>query len=105
MLDTYARALRTKDLKLLRRVAPLLSESELKKIQGAFEQAERIEVDFTIEGIQMVDSGSRARAWGKRLDVTVNRDNKASRSEGRFEFLLFQDKTLGWYIYRMNWGS
>ncbi len=105
VLETYARALRTKDLKLLRRVAPLLSEGELKKIQSAFDEAARIEVDFTIEGIQMVDSGSRARAWGKRLDVTVSRDNKASRSEGRFEFLLFQDKALGWYIYRMSWGS
>src|SRR5262249_37367310 len=99
VLSTYVHALETRDLALLRRVQPGLTEDDLQKIRASFDQSSSIKVDLKPETIEI--SGGVARVRGRRLDVVVGKDSRPTRYEARFAFVLVKT-SAGWHIQRTN---
>jgi hypothetical protein len=79
-IASYKRAIETKDLALLRRVVPGLTDADVRRIQDSFEQAESIEVNLKTDEIKL--SGSVAY-------------------ESRFSFILVRTPA-GWHIQALN---
>jgi SnoaL-like domain len=98
-IASYKRAIETKDLALLRRIVPGLTDAELRRIQDWFDHAESIEV--TLKTDQIKSGGSVAYARGQRREITKGKDGQTQRSESRFSFILVRT-TAGWHIQSLN---
>jgi ketosteroid isomerase-like protein len=64
-----------------------------------FQGATSIKVELNVQSIQV--SGQIARVRGSRKDTMTTGDNKPSRFEGSFEFVLART-TSGWHIQKLN---
>ena len=99
VLSRYTQAHEKRDLTLLRKVWPGLSDQDVRRFRDTFEQSASIKVDLDVESIEV--SGSVAQAKGRRRDVLVAKDGKTYRRQSRFAFVLARTH-LGWHIQSVN---
>jgi hypothetical protein len=94
-LSRYVRAIETKDLVLLRRVRPGLTDDETRRWARSFEITRSRKVDLQLHEIS-VDS-DQARAVGRRADVVVMHDGRRVQTQTRFVCTLRRGHE-GWVI-------
>ena len=95
LLDNYVRAAETKDVELLRRVRPGLSDDELRRVRAQNEIKRSHKVDLRIYDITI--SGEEAQAQGRREDVIVLSGGQRIQMETRVTFML-KHNPRGWVI-------
>jgi hypothetical protein len=95
LLDNYVRAAETKDVELLRRVRPGLSDNDLRIVRAQNEIKRSHKVDLRIYEITI--SGEEAQAQGRREDVIVLSSGQRIQTETRVAFML-KHNPRGWVI-------
>jgi len=95
LLNDYVRALESKDLTLLRRVRPGLTDDELNHTRASFEVKRSQKVDLRVYEITV--TGEEAQALGRREDSFVLRSGQRFQTETRVVFTLKRGPR-GWVI-------
>jgi hypothetical protein len=95
LLDNYARAVETKDVELLRRVRPGLTDDELRRVRASNEIKRSHKVDLRVYEITI--TGDVAEAHGRREDVVILSSGQRLQTETRFAYSL-QHGSRGWVI-------
>ena len=95
LLDNYARAVETKDVELLRRVRPGLTDDELRRVRASNEIKRSHKVDLRVYEITI--TGDVAEAHGRREDVVILSNGQRLQTETRFAYSL-QHGSRGWVI-------
>jgi predicted Ser/Thr protein kinase len=99
VLETYTRALETKDLDLYLRIRPGLRADEIRRMRDTFDQSKSIKVDLKVESIEL--NGNEAQAKGRREDVLVSKTGQTFRNQTGFTFRLRRTDD-GWTIESTN---
>jgi serine/threonine-protein kinase len=94
-LGQYARAIETKDLRLLRRVRPGLTDDETRRWARSFEITRSRKVALQFYEISV--DADQARAIGRRDDVVVMHDGRRLQTRTRFVCTLKRGDR-GWVI-------
>jgi len=94
-LNTYVRAIETKDLALLRRVRPGLDDAELGRWSRSFAITQSRKVQLVFHDIAV--DGDRARATGRRDDFVAMADGQRIHTETRFVYTL-KRQGEGWVL-------
>jgi len=94
-LDTYRRAIESKDLTLLRQIRPNLSDAELLRFRASFDESKSQTVDLKIEGTEV--KGDEAQAKARRMDRLVSKDGGIAQTDMSVVFSL-KRTTNGWVI-------
>jgi len=95
LLDNYVRAFETKDVELMRRVRPSLTEEELRRVRTLNEIKRSHKVDLRVYEITI--TGDEAKAQGRREDVVVLSSGQRLQTETRFAITL-KHGSRGWVI-------
>ncbi len=95
LLDNYVRAVETKDVELLRRVRPSLTDDELRRVRASNEIKRSHKVDLRVYEITI--TGDEAKAQGRREDVVVLSSGQRLQTETRFAYTL-KHGSRGWVI-------
>jgi hypothetical protein len=95
LLDSYVRATETKDVALLRRVRPGLTDDELRRVRASNDIKQSHKVDLRVYDITI--NGDAAQAQGRREDVVVLSSGQRLRTETSFTITL-KHGTGGWVI-------
>jgi hypothetical protein len=95
LLDSWVRATETKDVELLRRVRPSLSNDELVRVRQMNGIKRSHKVDLRIYDIAL--AGAEAQAQGRREDVIVLMSGQRIQTEAKVTFALKQGPR-GWVI-------
>jgi serine/threonine protein kinase len=94
-LDSYVRAVETKDVALLRQVRPSLTEEELSRTRASNEIKRSQKVDLKVDEITI--NGDEAQALGRREDVIILKDGQRLRQDLKFTYTLKRGPR-GWVI-------
>jgi hypothetical protein len=94
-LDSYVRAVETKDIGLLRQVRPGLTEEELGRTRASNEIKRSQKVDLKVDEITI--NGDEAQALGRREDVIILKDGQRLRQDLKFTYTLKRGPR-GWVI-------
>ena len=95
LLDNYVRAFETKDVDLMRRVRPGLTDDELRRVRATNEIKRSHKVDLRVYEITI--TGDEAKAQGRREDVVVLSSGQRLQTETRFAITL-KHGSRGWVI-------
>ena len=95
LLDNYVRAVETKDVELLRRVRPALTDEEVRRVRASNEIKRSHKVDLRVYEITI--TGDEAKAQGRREDVVVLSSGQRLQTETRFAYTL-KHGSRGWVI-------
>jgi hypothetical protein len=95
LLDGYVRAAETKDVELLRRIRPGLSDDEVRRVRASNEIKRSHKVDLRVYEITV--TGDEAQAQGRREDVVVLSSGQRLQTETRFTYTLKRG-ARGWVI-------
>ena len=85
----------TKDVELLRRVRPGLTDDELRRVRASNEIKRSHKVDLRVYEITI--TGDVAEAHGRREDVVILSSGQRLQTETRFAYSL-QHGSRGWVI-------
>jgi colicin import membrane protein len=99
VLASYTQAHEKKDLALLRKVWPGLSNDDARKIRDTFDHSASIKCNLTIDSF--ADGGNVAHVTARQLYVVVAKDGKTHRNDSRVRFVLNRTH-LGWHIWSVN---
>ena len=95
LLDNYVRAFETKDVELMRRVRPGLTDEELRRVRTLNEIKRSHKVDLRVYEITI--TGDEAEAQGRREDVVVLSSGQRLQTETKFAITL-KHGSRGWVI-------
>ncbi len=95
LLDNYVRAVETKDVELLRRVRPALTDEEVRRVRASNEIKRSHKVDLRVYEITI--TGDEAKAQGRREDVVVLSSGQRLQTETSFAYTL-KHGSRGWVI-------
>src|SRR4030095_7955961 len=84
LLDNYVRAVETKDVDLMRRVRPNLTEDELRRVRKFNEIKKSHKLDLRVSDITI--NGDEAEADGLREDVVVLNTGERLQTETKFSY-------------------
>lgn len=98
-LQTYVRAIQTKDLALLRQVRAGLSEDEVRRWVRSFEIMRSRQVDLEVHDITV--RADEAQVAGRRADVIVMQDGQRISTQSRFLYKL-QRRGDGWVLHDLR---
>ena len=96
---TVFRAFESKDLALMQKVRPGLSQAEVRRLRDAFDQSREYQVSLKVDSLQV--TGDEAVVKGRRLDNLVSKSGQSFRNESSFTFKL-RRKAEGWIIDAVN---
>ena len=94
-LDSYVRAIETRDIGLLRQVRPNLTEDEINRTRATNDIKRSQKVDLRVDEITI--NGDEAQAQGRREDVIILKDGQRLRQELKFAYTLKRG-SRGWVI-------
>jgi hypothetical protein len=94
-LDSYVRAVETKDIGLLRQVRPSLTDEEIARTRASYEIKRSQKVDLRVDEITI--NGDEAQAVGRREDVITLKDGQRLRQDLKFTYTLKRG-SRGWVI-------
>ena len=94
-LDSYVRAVETKDIGLLRQVRPGLTDEEINRTRASNEIKKSQKVDLKVDEITI--NGDQAQAVGRREDVIILKDGQRLRQDLKFTYTLKRG-SRGWVI-------
>ncbi|PYN38695.1 MAG: hypothetical protein DME01_00730 [Candidatus Rokuibacteriota bacterium] len=94
-LDSYVRAVETRDIGLLRQVRPGLTEEEINRTRASNDIKRSQKVDLKVDEITI--NGDEAQAVGRREDVIILKDGQRLRQELKFTYTLKRG-SRGWVI-------
>jgi hypothetical protein len=94
-LDSYVRAVETRDIGLLRQVRPGLTDEEISRTRQSYEIKKSQKVDLKVDEITI--NGDEAQAVGRREDVIILKDGQRLRQELKFTYTLKRG-SRGWVI-------
>ena len=94
-LDSYVRAVETKDIGLLRQVRPGLTDEEINRTRASNEIKKSQKVDLKVDEIMI--NGDQAQAVGRREDVIILKDGQRLRQDLKFTYTLKRG-SRGWVI-------
>src|SRR5215470_18146779 len=94
-LDSYVRAVETKDIGLLRQVRPGLTDEEIARTRASYEIKKSQKVDLKVDEITI--NGDQAQAVGRREDVIILKDGQRLRQDLKFTYTLKRG-SRGWVI-------
>lgn len=97
-LDTYERAVESKDVALFRSVRPTLSADEERRLRASFAQIEKQDIEMRVE--QVTISGDTAEARVARVD-TVQTGGRAQTSRSTQTIRLAR-RGAGWIIVELG---
>ncbi len=95
VLDTYVRAIETKNLALLQQVRPGLTSDEINRMRVANDIKRSHKVDLKVDDITV--NGDDAHATGRREDDISLKEGQRIRQESKFVYTLKRG-TRGWTI-------
>ena len=95
VLDSYVRAIETKNLALLQQVRPGLTSDEINRMRVANDIKRSHKVDLKVDEITV--NGDEAHATGRREDDISLKEGQRIRQESRFVYTLKRG-TRGWTI-------
>jgi len=95
VLDTYVRAIETKNLAMLQQVRPGLTADEINRMRVANEIKRSHKVDLKVDEITV--NGDDARATGRREDDISLKEGQRIRQESKFVYTL-KHGSRGWVI-------
>jgi hypothetical protein len=95
LLDNYVRAFETKDVDLMRRVRPGLTDDELRRVRATNEIKRSHKVDLRVYEITI--TGDEAKAQGRREDIVVLSSGQRLQTETSFAITL-KHGSRGWVI-------
>jgi protein kinase-like protein len=95
LLDNYVRAVETKDVELMRRVRPSLTDEEVRRLRQSNEIKKSHKVDLRVYDITL--NGDEATADGRREDVVVLSSGQRLQTETKFSYTL-KHGSRGWVI-------
>ncbi len=98
VIDTYERAIESKDIALFRSVRPDLSAGEEQRLRASFAQVSRQQIDIRIEDLTI--TGDTAVARLARRDV-VEMGGRAQTSQS-VQVLRLARRGLGWVIVGLS---
>ena len=96
LLNNYVRAVETKNVDLLRRVRPGLTDDELRRMRASNEIKRSHKVDLRVYEITL--TGDVAHALGRREDLVVLNDGQRLHTETRVAFTLTRGPH-GWVVH------
>jgi Protein kinase domain len=94
-LDSYVRAVETKDVDLMRRVRPSLTDAEVQRLRQSNAIKQSHKVDLRVYEITV--NGDEATADGRREDMVVLSSGQRLQSETTFSYALKRGPR-GWVI-------
>jgi serine/threonine protein kinase len=94
-LDSYVRAVETRDIGLLRQVRPSLTDEELNRTRASNDIKRSQKVDLKVDEITI--NGDEAQAVGRREDVIILKDGQRLRQDLKFTYTLKRG-SRGWVI-------
>jgi Protein kinase domain len=94
-LDSYVRAVETRDIGLLRQVRPGLTDEEISRTRASNDIKRSQKVDLKVDEITI--NGDEAQAVGRREDVIILKDGQRLRQELKFSYTLKRG-SRGWVI-------
>ena len=94
-LDSYVRAVETKDVDLMRRVRPSLTDAEVQRLRQSNAIKQSHKVDLRVYEITV--NGDEATADGRREDMVVLSSGQRLQSETTFSYTLKRGPR-GWVI-------
>ena len=94
-LDSYVRAIETRDIGLLRQVRPGLTEDEIKHTRTTNDLKRSQKVDLRVDEITI--NGDEAQARGRREDFIILKHGQSLRQELKFAYTLKRG-SRGWVI-------
>jgi hypothetical protein len=95
VLDTYVRAIETKNLASLQQVRPGLTADEINRMRVANEIKKSHKVDLKVDEITV--NGDQARATGRREDDINLKEGQRIRQDSKFIYTL-KHGSRGWFI-------
>jgi serine/threonine protein kinase len=95
VLDTYVRAIETKNLASLQQVRPGLTADEINRMRVANEIKKSHKVDLKVDEITV--NGDEARATGRREDDINLKEGQRIRQDSKFIYTL-KHGPRGWFI-------
>jgi serine/threonine protein kinase len=95
VLDTYVRAIETKNLASLQQVRPGLTADEINRMRVANEIKKSHKVDLKVDEITV--NGDEARATGRREDDINLKEGQRIRQDSKFTYTL-KHGPRGWFI-------
>src|SRR6185369_14095732 len=94
-LDSYVRAVETRDIGLLRQVRPGLTDEEINRTRASNAIKRSQKVDLKVDEITI--NGDEAQAVGRREDVIILQDGQRLRQDLKFTYTLKRG-SRGWVI-------
>jgi hypothetical protein len=94
-LDSYVRAVETRDIGLLRQVRPGLTDEEINRTRASNAIKRSQKVDLRVDEITI--NGDEAQAVGRREDVIILQDGQRLRQDLKFTYTLKRG-SRGWVI-------
>jgi hypothetical protein len=94
-LDSYVRAVETRDIGLLRQVRPGLTDEEINRTRASNAIKRSQKVDLKVDEITI--NGDEAQAVGRREDVIILQDGQRLRQDLKFTYTLRRG-SRGWVI-------
>jgi len=101
-LESYVRAIETKDIGLLRQVRPGLTDEQISRTRASNEIKRSQKVDLKVDEITI--EGDEAQAVGHREDVITLRDGQVLRQALKFTYTLKRGPQ-GWVIREAREGA
>jgi hypothetical protein len=98
-LDSYVRAVETKDVELMRRVRPGLTDAEVQRLRQSNAIKQSHKVDLRVYEITV--NGDEATADGRREDVVVLSSGQRLQTETTFSYTL-KRSSRGWVIEQVR---
>ena len=95
LLENYVRAVETKDVALLHRVRPNLTEDELRRVRQSNDIKRSHKVDLRVFDVTV--NGDEAQADGRREDVVVLSSGQRLQTETKFSY-TFKHGPRGWVL-------
>jgi len=94
-LDSYVRAVETRDIALMRQVRPGLTDEDISRTRASYEIKKSQKVDLKVDEITI--NGDEAQAVGRREDVITLKDGQRLRQDLKFTYTLKRG-SRGWVI-------
>lgn len=94
MIQTYKRAIETKDIGLFRSVWPNLSRSAETLLMNSFKQIDSQQIDLRVDNLRI--DGRRASAQIARRDTLITAGRRQVQNSN--QTLRFEKTDSGWFI-------
>ena len=98
-IDSFVRAIETRDIGLLRQVRPTLTDEEISRTRQLNEITRSRKVDLKVDEITI--NGDQAQAAGRREDVITFKDGQRLQSSFKFTYTLKRG-SRGWVIQKVD---